>query len=647
VSGIVGMVNLDGAPIDRQLLAEMTSFLTFRGPDAQTAWSDGPVGFGHTLLRTTWESEHEQQPCSLDGEVWITADARIDDRTNLVNKLAGHGREASLERPDVELLLHAYHVWGQRCVEHLLGDFAFAIWDGPKRRLFCARDHFGIKPFHYALMGGCLVFSNTLNCVRLHPDVSEKLNDQAIADFLLFHVKPDVSTTAFADIMRLPPARTLTCTVGGVRLERYWSLPVDGDIRYRRPAEYAEHLRDLLRQAVGDRLRARRIGVLMSGGMDSSAVAAVARRLVPAGPEPLELKAFTTVFDSLVPDEERYYAGLAAEALGIPIEFQIADGYRLFDGWDRAELQTPEPYNWPCLLGHLDLLRRVADHGRVVLTGYGADPAMHGSSTYASALLKRGAWGRLARDVWHSLSRGRVPKVGLRARLRRWLGSGPPKPSMPEWINPDLAARFDLAARCEEANGQAISKHPRRPEGWLNVTSSLWPYLCEDDDPGVTRIPVEHRHPFFDVRVATWLLAIPAIPWCDNKEVLRSAMAGLLPLPLRRRPKAACIAQGILAVPLGFLAPRRRDRNAALGQEPVQEIVRREESAWVDRFEAVPELAKYVVRKRVPRVFCETDNAAIWTNLRPLCLNHWLQNLVQVKKGGICNGIRSTARQAC
>jgi asparagine synthase (glutamine-hydrolysing) len=641
------MVNLDGAPIDRQLLGEMTSFLTFRGPDAHRTWSDGPVGFGHTLLRTTWESEREEQPCSLDGEVWITADARIDDRANLVKKLMGHGREASLGRPDVELLLHAYHVWGEKCVEHLLGDFAFAIWDGREQRLFCARDHFGIKPFHYALVCGCLVFSNTLSCVRLHPDVSDKLNDLAIADFLLFHVKPDVAATAFADIMRLPPAHTVSCTAAGVRLERYWMLPVDGNIRYRQQEEYAEHLRDLLRQAVGDRLRARRVGVLMSGGMDSSAVAAVARRLVPAGPEPLELTAFTTVFDSLVPDEERYFAGLAAKALDIPIDFQIADRYRLFDGWDRSELQTPEPYNWPCLLAHHDLLRRVATHGRVVLTGYGADPAMHGSSSYALALLKGGAWGALARDVWQSLARCRLPKVGLRARLRRWVGIGLSKPSMPAWINPDLAARFDLAARCEEANGQPMSKHPRRPEGWFNVTSSLWPFLCEDDDPGVTRVPVEHRHPFFDLRVVTWLLAIPAIPWCDNKEVLRSAMAGLLPLPLRRRPKAACVAQGILSAPLGFLTPRRRGQKAAPGQEPIQEIVRLEESAWVDGFEPVPELARYVVRERVPRVFGECDNAEIWTNLRPLCLNHWLHDLHRLKKGGNCDGIRSTTRQAC
>jgi asparagine synthase (glutamine-hydrolysing) len=641
------MVNRDGSPTDRQLLGRMTASLAFRGPDAQATWADGPVGLGHALLRTTFESEHERQPCSLDGQVWITADARIDDRANLIKKLAGHGREATPDVPDVELILHAYHAWGERCVEHLLGDFAFAIWDGRERRLFCARDHFGVKPFFYAVVGGCLVFSNTLNCVRLHPGVSERLNDLAIADFLLFNGNQNVSTTAFADVVRLPPAHTLTYSAGTTRLNRYWTLPVDGDIRYRRQEEYAEHLKDLLRHAVGDRLRVRRVGVLMSGGMDSSAVAAVARRLVPAGPGRPELKAFTVVYDSLIPDEERYYAGLAAEALDIPVDFLSGDGYRLYEGWDRPELHTPEPYSWPCLLAHHDLLHRVAAHGRVALAGYGADPAMHGSVTYALSLLKGGAWRRLATDVWHSLSRGRLPKVGFRARLRRWLGQDDrPASSVPAWINPDFAARLDLPARYRQLSGGGRAEHARRPEAWLGLTSSLWPFLFEENDPGVTRVPVEHRYPFFDLRVLTWLLAIPPVPWCDHKEVLRSATAGLLPVPVRRRPKAWCSAQGLLAVPLPLPPPVRRRLRAATHDDPIREILCREESAWVDRFEPAPELAEYVVRERVPRVFGETDSTAIWSNLRPLSLNYWFRYSLPVNEGEMSDGIRSTIQQA-
>src|SRR5271163_1529243 len=129
MSGILGIVNLDGAPVDPTLLRKMADFLAFRGPDAQETWIGGNAGFGHTMLRTTWEAEHERQPCSLDGQIWITADARIDDRRNLIDKLTAEGRHVVSTAPDVELILHAYEVWSQNCIDHLLGDFAFAIWD--------------------------------------------------------------------------------------------------------------------------------------------------------------------------------------------------------------------------------------------------------------------------------------------------------------------------------------------------------------------------------------------------------------------------------------------------------------------------------------------------------------------------------------
>ena len=139
MSGIVGIVNLDGTPVDRPLLEKMTDFMALRGPDARGIWLDGHIGFGHTMLRTTWESANEQQPCSLDGQVWITADARVDGRADHVQMLAAKGCDDLKNATDPELILHAYQAWGESCVEHMLGDFAFAIWDGHRRRLFCAQ----------------------------------------------------------------------------------------------------------------------------------------------------------------------------------------------------------------------------------------------------------------------------------------------------------------------------------------------------------------------------------------------------------------------------------------------------------------------------------------------------------------------------
>ena len=261
----------------------------------------------------------------------------------------------------------------------------------------------------------------------------------------------------------------------------------------------------------------------------------------------------------------------------------------------------PEPSHEPrgAAIGH-DLLKRIAAHGRVVLSGDGADPALLGSSSYALSLLTSGAWGRLAADLWHSLTRRQLPKIGLRAHLRSRRRRD--NQHLPAWINPDLAARLDLAGRYERSQGVRPSAHRLRPEAWLSLTSTYWPHFFEANDPGATRLPVEHRYPYFDLRVLTYLLSIPPLPWCDHKEIVRSAMKGLLPEQVRQRPKSY------------------------VAGNPLRELLRREESSWVDRFEAVPELARYVVRKRIPSVFGESDDEEITTNLRPLSLNYWLRN---------------------
>jgi asparagine synthase (glutamine-hydrolysing) len=259
MSGIVGILHFDEAPVDRHLLGQMTAFMALCGPDAQEIWIDGKVGFGHTLLKTTDESEHERQPFTLDGRVWIVADARVDARRELVPLLKAHGHEnLSLNATDVELILHAYLTWDENCVEHLLGDFAFAIWDGPQQRLFCARDQLGVKPFFYTHIGRTLIFSSSLDCIRHHPSVSGRLNDLAIADFLLFDSNQDLATTSFADIQRLPPGHSAKWSARKQELRRYWTLPIDEPLYCRQADNYVNRFRELLEQAVDDRLRTKK-----------------------------------------------------------------------------------------------------------------------------------------------------------------------------------------------------------------------------------------------------------------------------------------------------------------------------------------------------------------------------------------------------
>ncbi len=343
MSGIVGILHLDGAPVDAELLQRLVDFQKFRGPDAQRLWISGQVGLGHTLLKTSDESTHECQPFHLGDNIWIAADARVDGRSELVAKLTAAGQNAPSNATDAELILRSYRAWGEACLEHLLGDFAFAIWDGREQKLFCARDQMGVKPFYYASIGSLLVFSNTLDCVRQHPAVSDRLNDLAIADFLLFDINQDAATTSYSDIRRLPAAHSLRCERAAVSIRRYWTLSVTEPVRFQRESEYIEQFRALLEQAVEDRLRTKSAGILMSGGLDSTTVAATARRILAVNGNENGLFAGTLALDKLTPDDERHYATLVAGALKIPIQFQTADDSQLFDGADNPEDRSPFP----------------------------------------------------------------------------------------------------------------------------------------------------------------------------------------------------------------------------------------------------------------------------------------------------------------
>jgi len=215
MSGIVGIINLDGAPVDRDLLTRMTGFMSYRGPDSQEIWIGDNVGFGHTMLRTTFEAETETQPLTLDGRVWLAADARIDGRHELIAGLeatlrrrlrmdgSGNGSGPARQPNDAELILLAYEAWGEDCVKHLIGDFAFAIWDERLQRLFCARDHFGVKPFYYFHGGDRFAFASEVKALLQVPGIEAELDPQSLHQYLTFLWVPDPKTM-FRRILKLP-----------------------------------------------------------------------------------------------------------------------------------------------------------------------------------------------------------------------------------------------------------------------------------------------------------------------------------------------------------------------------------------------------------------------------------------------------------
>ena len=605
MSGIIGIVRRDGAPAEQGLLRELTDFLSFRGPNGSNVWWDGPAGLGHSLLQTSCGSMGEPQPASLDGRLWITADARIDCREELSHALAGAGSKCAIAASDADLILRAYAAWGQDCVRHLRGDFAFAIWDAARKILFCARDHFGVKPFYYAEREDVLIFSNTLNCVRLHPSVSDELNEAAIADFLMFGLNYDLATTTFQDIRRLPPAHFLLLSLTGIRVQRYWSPPTDGRIRYAKAADYVEHFQSIFKAAVGDRLRTDRAGILLSGGLDSGAVAVEARDLSRG--QSLTLRAYTVTYDSLLPDREGIYAMETAEFLNIPIRFFPFDHARPFDRWNDPHFSRPEPDESPFFAAQLDQFQKIATDCRVVLSGEGSDNLMLFEMwPYLRHLWRERNWTRFLLDGLHYLWVRPFPWRGIRYRLKRFVRRV--APVVPVWIAPDLARRMNLEERSREfAESLRAAPHPLLPNAHASLALPQWSNLLENDDPGVTRAPVEIRYPFLDLRIVDFLLAVPPFPWSFQKRLLRQAMVGRLPESVRRR------------------------RKTPLAGDPVAELLKTPELAWLDWVAWDDQIARFVDVSRLRPVarIQESTNSAM--HIRPHCLNFWLQSGMRLR----------------
>lgn len=614
MSGIVGIINMDGQPVDATLLRHMTDYMAYRGPDAQEIWIDGSVGFGHTMLRTTFESEKEHQPCTLDGRVWITADARIDAREELTAKLIAKGFTQLEDPTDPELILHAYNAWGQECANHLLGDFAFAIWDGRERRLFCARDHFGVKPFYYARVADSLLFSNTLNCLRTHPAVSDELNDLAIADFLMFGFNISMDNSSFEDIKRLPPAHTLVLQPDSrhCQIESYWSLPTPRIVRYKKQSEYVDHFREVFTAAIEDRLRTDRVMVSMSGGLDSTSITVIAHQQLSKRQQPFTLLAYTNVTKE-TPDLEEPYARLVAEYLNIPIVFNAVDDGDKNPFRNEDAASAPEPTGMP-IVKNEKLEQIIANSSiRVMFTGFGGDPALYPSQLGPYEMLKRGYGARnlLIDHIQHiKLHHHTAP---LYWRSTRNLASSGRFPR-PPWIRSSLIDALKLEARWEVMANRIL--HPQllttslRPRAYMDLSGPLWPNIFRLANPETTGRTIESAFPFFDVRLIELILALPPIPWCEDKEIVRAAMTGRMPEKVRTRPKT----------PLQI--------------DPLRSVIRTisvdEAQTYITR---APELERFLDIDKYLRLFANVqrlkDNENEWIS-RPLSLAFWLTKSLKV-----------------
>ncbi len=545
MSGFAGIVSTAGATPDSRLLERMAALLAFRGPDATHISTQTGAGFCFTFLRTGPAPQSSSQPCSLDGRVWLLGDVRLDAREDLCRRLEQNGESIPAGITDEELVLHLWSQLGEAGFAELLGDFSFALWDSTARHLWCVRDLMGPKPFFYAQAGGWLYFSNTLDAIRCAPGVTRALDLRFIGDFLLEGWCPDLVRTAFRDISRLPAGHVLRYSSDGLQMRRYISLPIEEPLWLKRPEEYVERFRELLEQAVRERLPQGPAAIFLSGGLDSTSVAAVATDTAKRNATPSVLRGYTVDYQPLFDDPEGRLASRAAQYLGIPLEVLPGASYLPFANWDDCPPPMPEPFHEPFRKVYLEQIRRVAEHTCVTLSGYGGDGILTGQAwPYLIDLLQRLRFGKIGKSFGgYIIKHGRIPPLrgGFRSTLRRWLGRSDPMADYPQWLVTQFEKDLRLRERWRELRRPLEKLHPWYPDAHAMLNGGSWATVLESEDPAWTGAPMELRAPLLDLRILHFLLRVPPVPLCVDKELLRKAMRGLLPEEIRSRPKTPLV----------------------------------------------------------------------------------------------------------
>jgi asparagine synthase (glutamine-hydrolysing) len=605
VSGFAGMVSLDGAPPDPRLLERMAQTLAFRGPDGTHITTKPGAGFCFTFLRTGPAPQCPSQPCSLDGRVWLLGDVRLDGRDDLRRKLEQHGDEISENVTDEELVLRAWHRWHEDALPDLIGDYSFALWDAEAGELCCARDLMGARPFFYARVGNRLYFSNTLNGVRCAPELSNALDDHFIGDFLLEGWNWDGARTAFREVSRLPAAHILRYSSDALRVARSASFPIEEPLQLKREEEYVEQFRGVLEQAVIERLPRGPAAIFMSGGLDSTSVAAIAQDSARKRALPLELRAYTVDYQPLFNDQEGQLAAAVAKFIGIPIEIQPGAFHLPFSGWDDRLPPMPEPCHDPYRLLYVEQNQQIAEHARVALNGHGGDGILTGQSwPYLLHLIRgRHFWDLGRRFGGYLLKHGWIPPLrgGFRSALKNWLDPEDPMARYPKWLSPDFEKTMCLRDRWRELQRPFESAHPWHPKAHAILNGLLFSSLLESDEPTWSGVALVQRTPLLDVRVQRFLLRVPPVPLSVNKELLRRALRGLLPKEILSRPK----------VPFqGDQVAMQTKRN---GWSPLQLPA------------PVRAIQKFVVWEEVAARLRTVPIAFPWADLRPISLVYWLR----------------------
>lgn len=616
MSGIAGIYFLDGRPAGPSTINRMVEAMAHRGPDGRNTWHDDSVALGHAMLHATPESLYETQPLvHRCGDLVLVADARIDNRDDLISALRPPSRIYDQPFTDAELILTAYEKWGLDCPKYLLGAFAFAIWDKCKRRLFCTRDHFGVKPLYYHhARGKRFVFATEIKGILASGLVSTSINEKRVADYLSASCLSQ-TYTFYDQVQRVQPGGWLQVGAQDVVADTYWVLELEEELCQSDDTSSDDHaaaFQDAFGEAVKCRVRSpdSKVGALLSGGLDSSSIVSMARQVIA---RQNDLHTYSAVFDATSETDERRYINAVLEKGTQISHFVNGNDYDPIADLPRILEYQDEPMMAPSSSLLWKLCHKVDDIGsRVLLDGHGGDEVVSHGYGYEKELARSRKWFSLGRELFRSRRRKQVS--WRKMWLIYWFAFGPLPSSyarkgiamvnrfvhddrvqarrlLRRVVAPQLARRTRLDERLEAARSSSPqTAATAREYHFRALTDPSQTIALEELNHLSNAVGVESRFPFWDRRLVSFCLALPTSEKRRNglgRYVLRQGLKNSIPeVVLNRRSKSnflPSVSTALLESPLGLQVLHERIEHDALRPFVNQEIAKQVYDTFVSK----------------------------------------------------------------
>ncbi len=553
--GICGIVDRGGyGRASREDVEAMARTLTHRGPDEAGYYVHPPVALGFRRLSIVDLSGGHQPMSNEDGTIWIVFNGEIYNHAALRSDLEARGHRYST-RSDTETIVHLYEQYGPDCVEHLRGMFAFAIWDGRKKRLFCARDRLGIKPFYYTLRDGRFAFASEMKALFELPWVRAQMNRRALPEFFALGYL-SARDTMFEGISRLLPGYRLSLALDkpGAEpvVERYWDLNIKPDEAEESEAEYIAQFRELFTESVKMRLMSDvPLGVFLSGGLDSSSIAAVTADLMRDRVKTFSVGYLEHTFSELP------VARRVAEHIGTDHSEIVLGPQDFMDSLPRLIWHEDEPIVWPSSVALHFVSRLAGESVKVVLSGEGADELFAGYMKYPASVFNM-RWGPYyekwvppaARRMVRNYLDDRGAHQPFRRKLRHSFLHHPsafeniyfdnfysvfPEDVQPQIFTPQVASElreisaYETSMDVFRSTQQSADLLTRLL--YLDIKTYLPELLMKQDQMSMAA-SVESRVPFLDHKMVEFGIRIPShmkLRRFTGKYILRRAMEDRLP----------------------------------------------------------------------------------------------------------------------